>query len=90
MLDPSVLSLPEILRLQDQLQQELTRRFQRPMALLFTDIVGSTAYFGRFGDVAGRQLQQLPPHGFYGAISEDDLRYDTFASMATRNTGVRP
>ncbi|OYV01153.1 MAG: hypothetical protein CFE45_06085 [Burkholderiales bacterium PBB5] len=59
MLAPSALSLPEILRLQDQLQQELPRRFQRPMALLFTDIVGSTAYFGRFGDVAGRQLQQL-------------------------------
>ena len=59
MLDTSTLSLAEIIRLQNVLQRELTRRFERQMALAFSDIVGSTPYFARFGDAAGRQLQQL-------------------------------
>ncbi len=59
MFDISSLTMTEIIRLQNQLQQELTRRFERPLALAFSDIVGSTAYFARFGDAAGRQLQQL-------------------------------
>ena len=57
--DFSALSMTEIIRLQNVLQQELTRRFERRMALVFSDIVGSTPYFARFGDAAGRQLQQL-------------------------------
>ena len=59
MIDFSTLSMTEIIRLQGQLQQELTRRFERTMAMAFSDIVGSTAYFARLGDAAGRQLQQL-------------------------------
>jgi class 3 adenylate cyclase len=59
MMDLSALSMTEIIRLQNQLQQELKRRFERPMTLAFSDIVGSTPYFARFGDAAGRQLQQL-------------------------------
>ncbi len=55
----STLSMVDIIRLQNQLQQELTRRFERPMALAFSDIVASTPYFARYGDAAGRQLQQL-------------------------------
>ena len=58
-MDFSTLSMTEIIRLQNLLQQELTRRFERPMVLAFSDIVGSTPYFARFGDAAGRQLQQL-------------------------------
>ncbi len=58
-MDFSALSMTDIVRLQNQLQQELTRRFEQPMALAFSDIVGSTIYFARFGDAAGRQLQQL-------------------------------
>src|SRR4051812_3092130 len=57
--DFSTLSMAEIIRLQTELQQELTRRFERYAALAFSDIVGSTPYFARFGDAAGRQLQQL-------------------------------
>ena len=53
------LSMTEIIRLQNLLQQELTRRFEHRMLLLFSDTVGSTPYFARFGDAAGRQLQQL-------------------------------
>jgi class 3 adenylate cyclase len=59
MIDSSSLTMTEIIRLQSQLQQELTRRFERELALVFSDIVGSTAYFARFGDAAGRELQQL-------------------------------
>ena len=59
MQDFGTLSMAEIIRLQNELQQELTRRFQRDAALAFSDIVGSTEYFSRFGDAAGRQLQQL-------------------------------
>lgn len=51
--------MTEIVRLQSLLQQELTRRFERRMLLVFSDIVGSTPYCARFGDAAGRQMQQL-------------------------------
>ena len=57
-MDLSTLTMTEIIRLQNQLSAELARRFERPMALAFTDIVGSTPYFRRFGDEAGRKLQQ--------------------------------
>jgi adenylate cyclase len=52
------LSLHELLRLQDTISQVVKRRFERRMALLFTDVVGSTAYFARYGDEAGRALQE--------------------------------
>ena len=58
-LDLGKLSMTEIIRLQNLLTQELSRRFEVSAAICFTDIVGSTAYFARFGDVSGRQLQQL-------------------------------
>lgn len=51
--------MTEIIRLQTQLSQELARRFEISTALVFSDIVGSTPYFARFGDEVGRQLQQL-------------------------------
>lgn len=59
MWDFSALGMTEIIRLQNLLQHELTRRFERRAALVFSDIADSTAYFERFGDAAGRQLQQL-------------------------------
>ncbi len=59
MIDLSQLGMADIIRLQSSLQQELTRRFERPMTIAFSDIVASTPYFARFGDAAGRQLQQL-------------------------------
>lgn len=58
-LDLAALSMTEIVRLQNLLSQELSRRFETDAAICFSDIVGSTAYFARFGDVVGRQLQQL-------------------------------
>jgi class 3 adenylate cyclase len=59
MIDFSQLSMTEIIRLQNQLQHELTRRFERSLLMVFSDIVGSTPYFARFGDAVGRQLHQL-------------------------------
>lgn len=57
--DPATLTMTEIIRLQTVLSQELARRFERVVALMFTDVVDSTAYFAEFGDEAGRRLQQL-------------------------------
>ncbi len=58
-IDPATLTMTEIIRLQTLLSHELARRFETSAALAFTDVVGSTAYFARFGDEEGRQLQQL-------------------------------
>ena len=58
MLDLGILGLTEIVRLQNQLQLELRRRFERTLLMAFSDIVGSTPYFARFGDAVGRQLHQ--------------------------------
>lgn len=52
------LTLTQIIRLQNQLSKILTQRFERQAALVFSDIVGSTSYFARFGDEAGHRLQQ--------------------------------
>lgn len=52
------LNLTEIIRLQNQLSALLARRFEKTHALAFSDVTGSTAYFARFGNEAGRRLQQ--------------------------------
>ncbi len=52
------LTLTDIIRLQTMLSTALVRRFERSVALAFSDVVGSTRYFSKFGDAAGRQLQQ--------------------------------
>jgi class 3 adenylate cyclase len=71
-IDLDELGLTEIIRLQNHLSELLRRKFTKTLGLCFTDIVGSTAYFARFGDEAGRRLQQrhfdlleraLAPHG---------------------------
>ena len=50
--------MTEIIRLQDTLSNALVRRFEKKLALAFSDVAGSTAYFSKFGDEAGRKLQQ--------------------------------
>jgi class 3 adenylate cyclase len=57
--DLESLTLTEIIRLQNQLSQVLARRFERQLAVAFSDIVGSTSYFARWGDESGRKLQQM-------------------------------
>jgi class 3 adenylate cyclase len=56
--DLSQLTLAEMIRLREEISDEISRRFERKMAVAFSDIVGSTNYFARFGDEAGRALQQ--------------------------------
>lgn len=57
-IDFESLTLREIIRLQNQLSTCLARRFEKWLAIIFSDIVGSTAYFQRYGDQAGRQIHQ--------------------------------
>jgi class 3 adenylate cyclase len=52
------LTLTEMIQLQTALGEALKRRFERQLCLGFSDVVGSTPYFARFGDAAGRGLQQ--------------------------------
>lgn len=56
--DLQTMTMTELIQLQTKLAEAIKQRFERSLALMFTDIVGSTPYFSRFGDVAGRQLQQ--------------------------------
>jgi class 3 adenylate cyclase len=56
--DLDTLSFTEMIQLQTQLGEALKRRFGKSLCLCFTDVVGSTPYFARFGDAAGRGLQQ--------------------------------
>src|SRR5689334_19724050 len=58
MIEIEGLSLTEAIRLQNALSESITRKFARQLALVFSDIVGSTPYFARFGNEAGRSLQQ--------------------------------
>ncbi|MDH4051335.1 MAG: adenylate/guanylate cyclase domain-containing protein [Rubrivivax sp.] len=87
--DLSGLSMTDIIRLQTQLSQELARRFETSAGLAFSDIVGSTAYFARFGDEAGRQLQQLhvdlmaPTLGGHGGRIVDVAGDGVFACFAS-------
>lgn len=67
---PETLSLTEMIRLQDAMSKALIRRFERKLALAFSDIVGSTPYFARFGDEAGRKLQQRHADLVRAAIAE--------------------
>jgi class 3 adenylate cyclase len=52
------LSLQEFIQLQAEVARHLRRRFERKLALVFTDVVGSTAYFESKGDIAGKRLIQ--------------------------------
>lgn len=56
--DFTALTLTEMIRVREHLSEEITRKFERRVALAFSDVVGSTNYFARFGDRAGRALQQ--------------------------------
>ncbi|MEO7329375.1 MAG: adenylate/guanylate cyclase domain-containing protein, partial [Minicystis sp.] len=57
-IDADELGLTEIIQLQNLLSEVLRKRFTKNLGLCFTDIVGSTPYFSRFGDEAGRRLHQ--------------------------------
>lgn len=50
------LGLQDAIRLQHEISVAIRRRFERGLALAFTDVEGSTAYFQRFGNEAGSGL----------------------------------
>ena len=84
------LSMTEIIRLQDTLSNALVRRFEKKLALAFSDVAGSTAYFSKFGDEAGRKLQQrhldlvqrvLPPSGGRVVDTAGDGAFLCFPTM---------
>lgn len=52
------LSLNEIVQLQIRLSEMLKRRFEKPLALAFSDVVDSTGYAARNGNEAARALNQ--------------------------------
>lgn len=56
--DFETMSLTDLIRLQNELSEIVVRRFETTLALVFSDIVKSTEYFARFGNEAGRKLQQ--------------------------------
>jgi len=57
-IDTERMTLTELIQLHTELDAAMNRRFRRPQAMVFTDVVDSTAYFRHFGNVAGRALQQ--------------------------------
>ncbi len=56
--DLESITLTGMIQLQTALGEALKRRFEKQLCLCFSDVVGSTPYFARFGDAAGRGLQQ--------------------------------
>jgi len=70
----NTLGMTEIIRLQTLLSTALVRRFEKALALAFSDLVGSTPYFARFGDEAGRRLQQRHIDLVQAAISAHEGR----------------
>ena len=89
------LGMTEIIRLQNQLQAELRRRFERSLLMAFSDIVGATPYFSRFGDAVGRQLHQLHFDLLEGAPKDaggrivDAVGDGVFAVFPDAESGVR-
>ncbi|MBI1749608.1 MAG: protein kinase [Acidobacteria bacterium] len=64
----------QLLKARAEVEQELGR-MQAEVSVLFTDVVGSTAYFERYGDIAGLAMV---------------TRYADLAAEAVREIGGRP
>ena len=67
-MDFDALSLTELIAVQEQVSRSLAQRFQHERALVFVDVVGSTPYFERYGDAAGRVLIQRSQNLLYGVL----------------------
>ncbi len=55
-IDWDALSFDDYALLREELIRQMRQRFERQLALVFTDVVGSTAYTERHGSVAGEAL----------------------------------
>ena len=59
-----------LLRQRDELDRVIREQFQRRVAVIFTDIQGSTQYFERYGDLAGRAMVQRHNDLLFPLIAE--------------------
>src|SRR6266850_1083455 len=62
-------NLNQLLKARSEIDEEL-RRHKTHQAVLFTDVVGSTTYFDRFGDTAGLLLLHRHDHLVISAVEE--------------------
>src|SRR2546422_10834329 len=62
-------SINQLLKARSEIDEEL-RRHKTHRAVLFTDVVGSTTYFDRFGDTAGLLLLHRHDNLVIGAVEE--------------------
>jgi adenylate cyclase len=67
-------NIEELLRkrkeLLEEIDKEIQKSYTKPVALMFTDIAGSTAYFEKKGDIAGRQMIQTHNDILFPIIKE--------------------
>ncbi len=67
-------NIEELLRkrkeLLEEIDKEIKKTYTKALALMFTDIVGSTAYFEKKGDIAGRQMIQTHNDILFPVIKE--------------------
>jgi|GEM_PF-5529591 len=61
----------EIIEVRNQLEKESHHRFAKKMAVLFTDVQGSSAYFKTHGDTAGRIMLQKHNNMLFPIIGEN-------------------
>jgi len=69
----AVTRILDLSRLDPERLREL-ERFRRPIAVLFADIVGSTAYFEKFGDISGLAMVHNFKHLVGKAVEEHSGR----------------
>src|SRR2546422_5967454 len=62
-------NINQLLKARSEIDEEI-RRHKTHQAVLFTDVVGSTTYFDRFGDTAGLLLLHRHDHFVIGAVEE--------------------
>jgi class 3 adenylate cyclase len=71
-------SIEDLLRLRrdllKEIDQEIEKGHTRTVTLLFTDIVGSTTFFEKMGDIAGRQMVQTHNELLFPIITAFDGR----------------
>src|SRR3970040_1013883 len=62
-------NVDRLLKERAEIDEEL-RRHKTPLTILFTDVVGSSAYFKRYGDTAGLAMLHRQADLAAGAVAE--------------------
>ena len=66
-------SVEDLMQLRTQIDRELNKRLTQDLCLMLSDVVGSTTFYQKFGDVEGRLFVQR--------------HHDTLAPLVTRHGG---